>query len=901
MQVEQVVSVTVEFSNITGDPMWLPSGAISTPGGCGSREPAVSQPFDITMTVRIQGCYVGSGTLQVSTTADGGLASQRFTVSASTTADEPPPAPSGFTITIQTGWGAQARWSYLDGAVEYRIEYRAAGDTTWSSVTSKRDWLLVTGLTPGVTYEFRLSARGSGTTYTTAWGTPTGIISATMTAPLRFNGPVSDLTFNVAQAETVVLPEATGGTAPYTYSVTPALPSGLSFAAATRIISGAPTAKQEAATYRYTVTESGNATWYEEFTIAVEEPAVDLEAVGYDLFEGQSGSLTASSESNVDTIYWLKWSGTGWTQFGSSTDNPATLTVAAADFASNPVGIRVRATFEDSDEEAVADTILIQWRAVGLALYASNLQPSANESVTLSVSGDIPSGATYQWQTRNGDGDTWTNAGTGASISVSAAKAVRQYRVKVSHATASAAVSDTIHITWDAYRIYTDLGGDLRDAVESNTSWVTTQRVLVQCMTQSRPGRSPLTRAVAGSFAAILANYSGDVRERIERDCRSQGNRMFVANDLTHDTELQALRSTALYDDLLDTPAGDWIFADFADAKKLRRNARRAAEAAAGDSTGLDCQSSDTIPGPTDVDSMLDVLNCLVFDTDHSFWVKGGGTRDADTLRQHDTTDTGKYRWLDTQDWKCTPTPQGAVPSCLKHDVAYGTLQDIGGANNDAGELDRLWNPRNKTLADDRFQLDINAHGCQDEDIPDVLDLDDFCELPNAVIAGIYHNAVLIGNMKWPMTKTELAEVRRNNAYVECVNPPVPMALNFEATKNADGDFQVEFDLTGGCSDISIYKIEYILQWHYDFTKSGFPSRKHVLSPTNPSCGLSHGRLTCIADVAEDTGIVGKLTIYAQPIVTELERPELRWFWRHYGGHGENEGRLVTQNMDLHF
>ena len=67
------------------------------------------------------------------------------------------PAPLGFTIKIQTNWGAQPRWNYLDGAVEYRVEYRAVGDTAWSAVTSKRNWLLVAKLIPDVTYEFRLS------------------------------------------------------------------------------------------------------------------------------------------------------------------------------------------------------------------------------------------------------------------------------------------------------------------------------------------------------------------------------------------------------------------------------------------------------------------------------------------------------------------------------------------------------------------------------------------------------------------------------------------------------------------------------------------------------------------------------------------------------------------------
>ena len=53
----------------------------------------------------------------------------------------------------------------------------------------------------------------------------------------------------------VVLPAATGN-APLVYSLTPpALPAGLSFDAATRTISGTPSAVAAAATYTYSATD----------------------------------------------------------------------------------------------------------------------------------------------------------------------------------------------------------------------------------------------------------------------------------------------------------------------------------------------------------------------------------------------------------------------------------------------------------------------------------------------------------------------------------------------------------------------------------------------------------------------------------------------------------------------
>ena len=60
------------------------------------------------------------------------------------------------------------------------------------------------------------------------------------------------------RVEDFALPEAAGGTAPLTYTLSPALPAGLSFDAATRTIAGTPTAEGETA-YTYTVTDANGA------------------------------------------------------------------------------------------------------------------------------------------------------------------------------------------------------------------------------------------------------------------------------------------------------------------------------------------------------------------------------------------------------------------------------------------------------------------------------------------------------------------------------------------------------------------------------------------------------------------------------------------------------------------
>ena len=67
----------------------------------------------------------------------------------------------------------------------------------------------------------------------------------------------ADRTITVDEAYTATLPEATGGTAPYTYELTGTLPAGLSFNATTRVLSGTPTAAGEHE-LTYDVTDDGS-------------------------------------------------------------------------------------------------------------------------------------------------------------------------------------------------------------------------------------------------------------------------------------------------------------------------------------------------------------------------------------------------------------------------------------------------------------------------------------------------------------------------------------------------------------------------------------------------------------------------------------------------------------------
>ena len=86
---------------------------------------------------------------------------------------------------------------------------------------------------------------------------------------------VSAQSYTVGTAVKETLPAATGGTAPLSYALTPDPPAGISFDAATRVLSGTPTEAAARAAYTLTVTDAQDYTAELSFTITVRAAAAD--------------------------------------------------------------------------------------------------------------------------------------------------------------------------------------------------------------------------------------------------------------------------------------------------------------------------------------------------------------------------------------------------------------------------------------------------------------------------------------------------------------------------------------------------------------------------------------------------------------------------------------------------
>ena len=115
--------------------------------------------------------------------------------------------------------------------------------------------------------------------------------------PPSFTGKVADQTFEQNQEiDTITLPDATGGSGSLTYTLTPALPAGLSFDASARTLTGTPTSAAEQTKYSYTVTDDRDSTETLTFNIQVNK-APDPPA-----FSGTVADQTFEQNQDIGTI-----------------------------------------------------------------------------------------------------------------------------------------------------------------------------------------------------------------------------------------------------------------------------------------------------------------------------------------------------------------------------------------------------------------------------------------------------------------------------------------------------------------------------------------------------------------------------------------------------------------------
>ena len=265
-------------------------------------------------------------------------------------------------------------------------------------------------------------------------------ITVTNTVPGFGSETVADQTYTVGTSiGTVMLPPATGGNGALTYALAPALPSGLTFTAADRTLTGTPAAgtAQPATTYTYTASDSDTNTAPTDavvlmFTIQIADPPaaptaalaaptaltganlatatvtvtlantmyVDASALGTDDFEltdtiaGTVSVGGVTRTSNTVATLTLAHSGEAIPDSGTlSVTVLASAHVGTGELLAGSVPITVTNTVPDFGSETVAD----QTYTVGTNIGTVTLPPATggNGALTYALAPALPSGLTF--------------------------------------------------------------------------------------------------------------------------------------------------------------------------------------------------------------------------------------------------------------------------------------------------------------------------------------------------------------------------------------------------------------------------------------------------------------------------------------------------------------------------
>ena len=175
-----------------------------------------------------------------------------LTLNPSTIADQTFTADTAVSLTLPIATGGTAPYTYTLSPIPAGIQF----DTTTRVLSGTP----TTAGTTNATYTATDASRQTETLNFTITVTP---------APITFNpSTIIDQTFTAGDPVNLTLPIATGGTAPYTYTLSP-IPAGLQFDTTTRTLSGTPTTPTSATPTTYTATDATNASESLRFIMTV--------------------------------------------------------------------------------------------------------------------------------------------------------------------------------------------------------------------------------------------------------------------------------------------------------------------------------------------------------------------------------------------------------------------------------------------------------------------------------------------------------------------------------------------------------------------------------------------------------------------------------------------------------
>lgn len=234
------------------------------------------------------------------------------------------------------------------------------------------------------------------------------------------------------------------------------------------------------------------------------------------------------------------------------------------------------------------------------------------------------------------------------------------------------------------------------------------------------------------------------------------------------------------------------------------------------------------------------VLNCLIFETAYRDWTDLANSPRAwenfkTSIANYNGTSATK---LGVGDGVCTNDPTAFIakllglevlhrPACLKHDVAYDSLQRFVGGTEARKEekIDEAWNPRNQHLANVQFYVDQICRNSMPSEIRECLqqaanvaNTTRILELVFSIeflgfrveygidLAGIRHLAVRELTTKGPVTDQDITHTINTPRFVECSIPRV-FGLSVRQQPQSIRDFVVQWAFNGGCTGVSVENV----------------------------------------------------------------------------------------------
>ncbi len=542
---------------------------------------------------------------------------------------------------------------------------------------------------------------------------------------------------------------------------------------------------------------------------------VTVEVDTQDPVLGQQVTLTATTNAAADSVLtyqWQEYSNGQWIDL-LSTSNSYSIT------SSTESAIFFKVVVSDAaDVWAESSLVRLRWRPITVSFTASPEYPEtadvSNRTVTLTAISDAPAGASYQWQQLSDD--TWTNIGNSSTATTKlvsfTTRGTRKFRVVVNHTTAPSVESPPVHVTWDERAIAIDMLRELQTEIAADMIHSAAEENLLNCMNQGIAADDQYD-----SFDELLTDYAGTTKAKMDvgGTCHAQAEAMFSAIETRYPILLERVKgSDSEYSSLLDTLRGTDFEANVGDVAAIKLYARILSNEPTAASTsnprdpsvvtGFDC-----IPFSGEADNLqekINVLNCLVIETPHSFWVDPTNTdelifRIDNTYTREDGEEVGPLDWLSYGgNDGCSSWFDGPVPGCIRHDLTWGSLKEFDGIGGDKDNtVDKTWNGRNKHLADIQLTKTIAKYGCQN---PSDLALRLWCGIPNTVQAlGMSFGFVSVpqGHNDVLTTTRDIRDIENNPEYTVC---DLPTISNISANSDNNG-ITLNWSYEPGCTIVN--------------------------------------------------------------------------------------------------